>query len=66
MLTALQKERVSRWEAVGEDGGGELWLRWRECKGQGTEHEELEGTVKRDVRGAEERTGRWGKRSCKR
>ena len=64
-LTALHEERVSRWRAVG-DGGGELWLRWRECKEQGTEHKESEehkdseGTVKRDVRGAEQRTWEMG------
>jgi len=34
MLTALQEERQG---AAGGNEGVELWLKWRECKGQGRE-----------------------------
>ena len=33
-LTALQEEGVSRWGAVGGNGGGALCLKWRECEGE--------------------------------
>lgn len=35
------------------------WLKWREFEGHGTEREESDGSVKRDVGSAEKRTGRW-------